>query len=374
MLSLEGLEHSHDNDSVSDLLNPNIDSELEHWQKLVFSFDMDGGDNNDNSSFSGSTNPDGRNARSRSHSVNQQGSNAPVLPRNDVQDAILLAQFAAGNVLPQPQTTQDPSYNALLLALLQAQNSQHGAPNFQSSAINQHLYGQQSISQSNLNLASIPNQFQWPPNFGHQQQNFLFNQPGMPAHITGYPHLPQINTNVALGASGGSAAASSSPPTAVSRASSPADPADLGITEDKRRRNTAASARFRIKKKQRNLNLERTVSDLSGRADDLEKEAADLRRENGWLKEIVMLKGSRLAGLDVSPQNLPRPPEGNASFWGPTPTNSGSSQPVASSSKKSNERSQDSESEPESGDDSDGYNEGSIQGGAASSKGKERQK
>ncbi|KAF7367230.1 Cytochrome C oxidase assembly protein COX19 [Mycena sanguinolenta] len=70
--------------------------------------------------------------------------------------------------------------------------------------------------------------------------------------------------------------------------------------EDKRRRNTAASARFRIKKKQKTLGLERTVSDLTGRAEELEREAADLRRENGWLKEIVMLKGGRLAGIDLS--------------------------------------------------------------------------
>jgi hypothetical protein len=59
-------------------------------------------------------------------------------------------------------------------------------------------------------------------------------------------------------------------------------------------------ARFRIKKKQRTTNLERSVSDLTGRAEDLEREAADLRRENGWLKEIVMLKGSRLAGVKLA--------------------------------------------------------------------------
>ena len=41
------------------------------------------------------------------------------------------------------------------------------------------------------------------------------------------------------------------------------------------------------------LNLERTVSDLTGRVDELEQEASDLRRENGWLKEIVMLKSRR---------------------------------------------------------------------------------
>lgn len=54
-------------------------------------------------------------------------------------------------------------------------------------------------------------------------------------------------------------------------------------------------ARFRIKKKNKTVTLERSVSNLTGRAEELEREAADLRRENGWLKEIVMLKGSRYA-------------------------------------------------------------------------------
>ena len=68
-------------------------------------------------------------------------------------------------------------------------------------------------------------------------------------------------------------------------------------------------ARFRVKKKIRAHNLERTVSDLTGRVDELEQEAADLRRENGWLKEIVMLKsgtvrgGASLAGPSQRPSS-----------------------------------------------------------------------
>jgi hypothetical protein len=54
---------------------------------------------------------------------------------------------------------------------------------------------------------------------------------------------------------------------------------------------------------------------LSGRADELEKEAAELRRENDWLKEIVILKGSRNAALiqnlDASTSSL-RPSDRNA--------------------------------------------------------------
>ncbi|KAI0724195.1 hypothetical protein C8T65DRAFT_704108 [Cerioporus squamosus] len=85
----------------------------------------------------------------------------------------------------------------------------------------------------------------------------------------------------------------------------PTEVDSIAISEDKRRRNTAASARFRIKKKQWTLNLERTISDLSGRVEELEREASELRRENGWLKEIVMLKSKRLAG--VVPELEPSP-------------------------------------------------------------------
>lgn len=42
--------------------------------------------------------------------------------------------------------------------------------------------------------------------------------------------------------------------------------------------------------------MERTVTSLSRQVEELEREAADLRRENGWLKEIVMLKTRRLTG------------------------------------------------------------------------------
>ena len=65
----------------------------------------------------------------------------------------------------------------------------------------------------------------------------------------------------------------------------------------------ALVARFRNKKKQWLLNMERTVTSLSSQVEDLEREAADLRRENGWLKEIVMLKARRAIG--GGPVNLP---------------------------------------------------------------------
>lgn len=44
------------------------------------------------------------------------------------------------------------------------------------------------------------------------------------------------------------------------------------------------------------MNLERSITELSTRVEELEREASELRRENGWLKEIVMLKSKRFGG------------------------------------------------------------------------------
>jgi len=61
-----------------------------------------------------------------------------------------------------------------------------------------------------------------------------------------------------------------------------------GPAEDKRRRNTAASARFRLKKKEREAALEKKAKELEVKVNELEKECEGLRRENGWLKGLVV--------------------------------------------------------------------------------------
>lgn len=111
------------------------------------------------------------------------------------------------------------------------------------------------------------------------------------------------------------------------------------IEEDKRRRNTAASARFRIKKKQREAALEQAAKELQQRLADLEAENARLRTENGWLKSLITVRPDQAmpGGLDQSAvpnpfSNLPGPsgsgprvngqPEagsGDAQFRGDTP-------------------------------------------------------
>lgn len=67
---------------------------------------------------------------------------------------------------------------------------------------------------------------------------------------------------------------------------------NVSIAEDKRRRNTAASGGSSF-----GFLQNPPVADLTGRTEELEREAADLRRENGWLKEIILLKSRSIGGL-----------------------------------------------------------------------------
>jgi len=60
--------------------------------------------------------------------------------------------------------------------------------------------------------------------------------------------------------------------------------------EDKRRRNTAASARFRVKKKQREQALEKSAKEMNEKVSGLESKVAQLETENKWLKNLLVEK------------------------------------------------------------------------------------
>ncbi len=64
----------------------------------------------------------------------------------------------------------------------------------------------------------------------------------------------------------------------------------VAAEEDKRRRNTAASARFRIKKKQREQALEKSAKEMMDKVTALEGRIQQLETENKWLKNIVLEK------------------------------------------------------------------------------------
>jgi len=99
------------------------------------------------------------------------------------------------------------------------------------------------------------------------------------------------------------------PSTAAKRKSSAMDSPEslevasrLAAEEDKRRRNTAASARFRIKKKQREQALEKTAKDMSDKVSQLEMKVNQLEMENKWLKNLITEKnnGKKEGAFEIS--------------------------------------------------------------------------
>jgi hypothetical protein len=113
----------------------------------------------------------------------------------------------------------------------------------------------------------------------------------------GVSSLPPIQTNQPYNPASSSAGSPSATPTTATKrkASSPAednyeDASRIAAEEDKRRRNTAASARFRVKKKQREQALERSAKEMSDKMQALEGRINQLETENKWLKNLITEK------------------------------------------------------------------------------------
>jgi hypothetical protein len=71
----------------------------------------------------------------------------------------------------------------------------------------------------------------------------------------------------------------------------------IAAEEDKRRRNTAASARFRVKKKQREQALEKTAKEMTEKVSVLESKITQLEMENKWLKSLITEKNESSADI-----------------------------------------------------------------------------
>ncbi|KAG0033964.1 hypothetical protein BGZ81_006632 [Podila clonocystis] len=75
----------------------------------------------------------------------------------------------------------------------------------------------------------------------------------------------------------------------------------LAAEEDKRRRNTAASARFRHKKRLREQILEKTAKEMTAKSEILESKVRELEMEIKWLRGLIVEKETRiLEGLPSS--------------------------------------------------------------------------
>jgi len=105
---------------------------------------------------------------------------------------------------------------------------------------------------------------------------------------------PNLNFDPSVYNAPASHSSSSFPPTPTTgTALGSEEAAKAAAEEDKRRRNTAASARFRVKKKQREQALEKREKDLSEKMSALQKRVGQLEQENGFLRSLVTEKNGK---------------------------------------------------------------------------------
>lgn len=131
-------------------------------------------------------------------------------------------------------------------------------------------------------------------------------QPIQPNPQTAYPPVPQHGHQHAAYAhavaqsKAGDKRRPTEPLIPPSRAMSIEEASRVAAEEDKRRRNTAASARFRVKKKQREQALEKSAKEMSDKVSQLEAKISQLETENSWLKKLVLEKNDSSLKKDAS--------------------------------------------------------------------------
>ncbi|CAE6442343.1 unnamed protein product [Rhizoctonia solani] len=273
---------------------PHIKQELEQWENIVFSFSMEG--NN------------GRSSNQEYPGDHQSSGNTPPshqLPEGHTQSTIggvpgFTTPWDIHHFFPAAPYSQQSPYDMLGLGAMNT----IPPPNTHASA---HSIPDPFGNTWDLGLhAGIPAESHirplTPAEIAQYHALLARGAGNFPLHSLDAPQstqAPEVTSSSPPPATqtptrGRSASSTGrSPSHGLPSGSNITDEEVVAITEDKRRRNTAASARFRVKKKQRTIELERALVELEGRADELEKEAVELRRENGWLKEMVILKGRK---------------------------------------------------------------------------------
>ncbi|KAJ3099068.1 hypothetical protein HDU97_003501 [Phlyctochytrium planicorne] len=78
---------------------------------------------------------------------------------------------------------------------------------------------------------------------------------------------------------------------------------EKAVVDDKRRRNTAASARFRAKKKLREMALENTAKEMMAKAEMLERRLSEYEMEIKWLRQVVTEQFPRKTLREIYAEN-----------------------------------------------------------------------
>ncbi|PPR01707.1 hypothetical protein CVT24_001584 [Panaeolus cyanescens] len=317
--TLQGLNIVHpvqDNNDSQDLLAyPDISAQLDLWTNLAFESDEPLVSKTPAKSISEDDEEDVR---------------SPVSGENAVRDGHVNVVTPTNVVVNSTTNTSNPlfDFNSILAGFgLDAFNAAHQLP------VPQHAQHQQQLPQQTLPAPSLAQLLALHPN-----QAAMFAHPGMPHFIPSVAAAAAARSipNPVAMAQAYARSVPQQPPTQHQQhqqsASAPSeeshlpvkrartrkpsvsnhDPSDfnqddapdspvsaasplnqststpLSAAEDKRRRNTAASARFRLKKKEREQALEGRAKELEIKVTELERECEGLRRENGWLKGLVV--------------------------------------------------------------------------------------
>lgn len=125
-------------------------------------------------------------------------------------------------------------------------------------------------------------------------------QPLQPSPTGAYPAVPHQHASFSHGVGQPKAGEKrrGTEPQISSRALNIEEASRMAAEEDKRRRNTAASARFRVKKKQREQALEKSAKEMSDKVANLEAKISQLETENQWLKKLILEKNDSSAAKE----------------------------------------------------------------------------
>jgi hypothetical protein len=133
---------------------------------------------------------------------------------------------------------------------------------------------------------------------GHPLPQQYEHEPSILDELNGFsPIAPNYNINTYRTPYPDSNATSTSSPTSPDPQLMN-DPIIVEADEDKRKRNQAASARFRQKKKQREQQLMETSREMQDRTKKLEAENDGLKKENIFLKKLLVEKVDHMSEED----------------------------------------------------------------------------
>lgn len=129
----------------------------------------------------------------------------------------------------------------------------------------------------------------------YEHDHFNFEELNGFSPITTHHNIPTYHAPYPDSNASATSSATSPDPTTAGLMS---DPVIVEADEDKRKRNQAASARFRQKKKQREQQLQEAAREMQERTKKLESENEGLKKENQFLKKLLVEKVDHMTSED----------------------------------------------------------------------------